>query len=94
MKDCDIYMQPSRHEGFCITLAEALCFGHPIVATDFTGAREQLLNRKNSIVTGMSSDEMAGGLEEILINNCLECQVQNSLYYDLQPFYDLLSDLR
>lgn len=94
MKDCDIYMQPSRHEGFCITLAEALCFGHPIVATDFTGAREQLLNRKNSIVTGMSSDEMAGGIEEILINNCLECQVQNSLYYDLQPFYDLLSDLR
>ena len=42
MKHCDIYVQPSLHEGYCITLAEAKLFGHPIVATDFTGAREQL----------------------------------------------------
>lgn len=42
MKKCDLYVQPSEHEGFCITLAEAKLFGMPIVATDFTGAREQL----------------------------------------------------
>ena len=92
MKDCDIYMQPSRHEGFCITLAEALCFGHPIVATDFTGAREQLLHRENNIVTGMTAEEMAAGLEDILLSNCQECQAQNNQYYDLQLLYDLLSD--
>ena len=92
MKDCDIYMQPSRHEGFCISLAEALCFGNPIVATDFTGAREQLHHRENGIVTGMTAEEMAAGLEEILNNNCQECQAQNYQSYDLQPLYDLLSD--
>lgn len=92
IKNCDIYMQPSRHEGFCITLAEALCFSHPIVATNFTGAREQLLHRENSIVTGMSAEEMAAGLEDILLSNCQECQAQNNQYYDLQPLYDLLSD--
>lgn len=64
MRDCDIYMQPSRHEGYCITLAEALCFGNPIVATDFTGAHEQLINRDNSIVTGMSAEEMAHALSK------------------------------
>ncbi len=42
MRDCDIYMQPSLHEGYCITLAEAKIFNRPIVCTDFTGAREQL----------------------------------------------------
>ena len=62
MKDCDIYVQPSRHEGFCITLTEALCFGHPIVATDFTGAKEQLRNRSNGIVTGMSVEDIVSGL--------------------------------
>ena len=62
MKDCDIYMQPSRHEGYCITLAEALCFGNPIVATDFTGAREQLDKRTNGIVTGMAADDIAQGI--------------------------------
>lgn len=39
MRDCDIYVQPSRHGGYCITLAEARCFTAPIVATNFTGAK-------------------------------------------------------
>lgn len=66
MRDCDIYMQPSRHEGFCITLAEAKCFNNPIVATNFTGAEEQLKTVSNSVVTGMSSEEIAKGLEKFL----------------------------
>ncbi len=66
MRDCDIYMQPSRHEGFCITLAEALCFNNPIVATDFTGAREQLEHRANGIVTGMSAEDIAKGLRKAI----------------------------
>ena len=66
MRDCDIYIQPSRHEGFCITLAEALCFGNPIVATDFTGAKEQLKNRENGFVVGMKAEAIAVGIEEAL----------------------------
>lgn len=66
MKDCDIYMQPSRHEGFCITLAEALCFANPIVATDFTGAREQLKARENGFVVGMSAENISEGIEKAL----------------------------
>lgn len=66
MRDCDIYVQPSRHEGFCITLAEALCFDNPIVSTDFTGAREQLESRNNGIVVGMDASHIANGVEEAL----------------------------
>lgn len=66
IRDCDIYMQPSRHEGFCITLAEALCFGNPIVATDFTGAREQLVDRENGFVVGMDAEAIASGIEKAL----------------------------
>ena len=66
MRDCDIYMQPSRHEGFCITLAEALCFRNPIVATDFTGAREQLQQRENGFVVGMNDIDIAEGIEKAL----------------------------
>ena len=46
MRDCDLYVQPSRHEGFCLTLAEALCFDMPIIATRFAGAQEQLAGKK------------------------------------------------
>ena len=66
MRDCDIYMQPSRHEGYCITLAEARCFDKPIVATCFTGAEEQLANHPKNAVTGMTPEEMAEGIARFL----------------------------
>ena len=66
-KDCDIYVQPSRHEGYCITLAEARCFAAPIVATCFTGAEEQLKTFPKSVVTGMSAEDMANGIQSYLI---------------------------
>ena len=66
MKNCDVYVQPSRHEGFCITLAEALCFDNPIVATNFTGAQEQLQNRQNGVVVGMSARNISDGVIKAL----------------------------
>lgn len=62
MRNCDVYVQPSRHEGYCITLAEARVFSMPIVATDFTGAKEQLCNRKNGFVVGMTAEDMVEGI--------------------------------
>lgn len=66
MRDCDVYVQPSRHEGFCITLAEALCFDNPIVSTDFTGAKEQLKDCNNCIVVGMDANDISKGIEMML----------------------------
>ena len=89
MRDCDIYMQPSRHEGFCITLAEALCFGNPIVATDFTGAREQLRGRENGFVVGMSSEEITEGIEEAMVAS-REFQINCVENTDIQKLLEVL----
>ena len=89
MRDCDIYMQPSRHEGFCITLAEALCFGNPIVSTDFTGAREQLKDRENGFVVGMGAEDIANGIENAMVvskTSKMNC-VENT---DIQKLLELL----
>ena len=89
MQDCDIYMQPSRHEGFCITLAEALCFGNPIVTTDFTGAREQLKGRENGFVVGMSAEEIADGIENAL--SAPKCIIARSVEnLDVYKFLQLI----
>ncbi|WP_240951799.1 glycosyltransferase [Bacillus sp. RO2] len=48
--NCDIYVQPSRHEGYCITLAEAICLEKPIITTGFTGAKEQIDNGVNGLI--------------------------------------------
>jgi glycosyltransferase involved in cell wall biosynthesis len=42
LKQADLYVQTSVHEGFCITLAEAKAFDLPIISTDCAGAHEQL----------------------------------------------------
>lgn len=56
MKQCDIYVQPSRHEGYCLTLAEVKCFDKPIICTDFSGAKEQIKN--SQIGTIVQFDEI------------------------------------
>lgn len=50
MAHCDVYVQNSRYEGYCIAIGEAKLFGVPIVATDFVGAREQLADVPNAII--------------------------------------------
>lgn len=69
MKDCDIYMQPSLHEGFCITLAEILSFSAPIVSTSFSGAEEQLAIRRNAVITGYEPIDIANGIEKAMHMN-------------------------
>ncbi|MEG1003860.1 MAG: glycosyltransferase [Clostridium sp.] len=65
MRECDIYVQPSRHEGFCITVAEAKIFEKPIITTDFIGAKEQLKELNNSEVV-CSEVEMVNSIKKIV----------------------------
>ena len=68
MKQCDIYVQPSRHEGYCITLAEVKCFDHPIISTNFTGASEQLDNRKDSMIVDVDEEQLFYAILNVLNN--------------------------
>lgn len=54
IRDCDIYLQPSRFEAYCLTVAEARAFNKPIVATDFAGARDQLIDGETGLITPLS----------------------------------------
>ena len=66
MKQCDIYVQPSRHEGYCITLGEARCFDNPIVTTNFTGAKEQIKNEETGLVCEISENGIYKSLKRLL----------------------------
>ena len=59
LKQADIYVQTSIHEGFCITLGEAKVFGMPIVSTEFAGAHEQLDEVEKAVVVKRNADEIA-----------------------------------
>lgn len=68
MRDCDIYVQTSRQEGFCITLAEALCFDNPIVSTNFISASELLKERSESVIVDVSSEGLSKGIINVINN--------------------------
>lgn len=49
-RDCDLYVQTSVHEGYCITIAEALAFGKFVITTDVAGARDQIVHGQNGMI--------------------------------------------
>ncbi|WP_078553422.1 glycosyltransferase [Bacillus alkalicellulosilyticus] len=96
MDQCDIYVQPSRYEGFCITLSEAKCFKSPIVITNFTGASEQITNEINGLIVSIEKKEIYLGITKILNNNKLIDNLKNALCSenldknnDLQKLYNI-----
>lgn len=64
MKECDLYVQPSRHEGFCLTLSEAKCFQKPIVATNFVGAKEQL--KDEGLIVPITTEALYEGVKQVM----------------------------
>lgn len=76
---CDIYVQPSRTEGYCISLAEARMFYKPVVVTDFSGAREQLADGDYGKIVQFGVDTIADGIIEVIDNPELRTHYKESL---------------
>lgn len=68
MKHCDLYVQPSRHEGYVITLVEARVLCLPIVSSDIPSSREQIQDGVNGFITKLSEEALADKIE-YLYNN-------------------------
>ncbi|WP_346980404.1 glycosyltransferase [Clostridium perfringens] len=83
MKECDIYVQSSRHEGYCLTLAEARCFNNPIITTNFTGANEQIRNEKTGLIVNFNQDEMYTAIKRIIKDRELRDYISNNLGKEL-----------
>ncbi|MBS4205805.1 glycosyltransferase [Bacillus sp. FJAT-49754] len=61
----DIYVQTSRHEGYCITLAEAKYLKKPIVTSNFIGAYEQIENDVTGIIVS-NEEELYSKIKYII----------------------------
>jgi glycosyltransferase involved in cell wall biosynthesis len=80
IENAAIYVQTSRHEGYCLTLAEAKCLNKPIITTNFTGAYEQLIDGYNGLIVEFSEEDLYQKLK-YLIEHPLE---RNKLSQNLQ----------
>ena len=79
MKQCDIYVQPSRYEGYCITILEAKVLQKPIVTTNVNGVNEQINNGKTGLITDMDADELFLSVEKLIKDANLRNQLVENL---------------
>lgn len=93
MKDCDIYVQPSKHEGYCITLGEARCFDNPIVTTNFTGANEQIKNEITGLVCDISEQGIYQAIKRLLDNKELYKDIRINLSNEIVDSTNEISKL-
>ena len=62
MKAADIYVQTSKFEGYCLTLAEARMLNIPCVTTNFDVVYAQMIQGENGLVVEMNAEAVADGI--------------------------------
>ncbi|MEG0307065.1 MAG: glycosyltransferase [Clostridium sp.] len=66
MKNCDIYVQPSKKEGFGLTVVEAKILKRPIVCTNFNTAKEIIKNEVDGLVVDQTPKALFTGIQRYL----------------------------
>ncbi|MCD2502896.1 glycosyltransferase [Clostridium sp. NSJ-145] len=79
IKNADIYVQTSRHEGYCLTLAEAKCLNKPIITTNFIGAYEQIKNESNGFIVNADVNNIFDKVKELIFNKQLRDYLTKNL---------------
>ncbi|OCT11048.1 glycosyl transferase [Paenibacillus pectinilyticus] len=88
IEQADIYVQPSRHEGYCLTLAEARCLCKPIVTTDFTGAHEQLVDGYNGWVVNYDENSLYDKVKYLIDHPEERDRLTNNLWKTSMDSYE------
>lgn len=76
---CDIYVQPSRYEGYSTTLSEAKVFNKPIVTTRVSGAEEQIINGQTGIIVDIDEIEIMKAVEKLINSKSLRQRLIHNL---------------
>ncbi|MGG7078775.1 glycosyltransferase [Clostridium sardiniense] len=97
MKECDLYVQPSRYEGKAVTVGEAQILCKPVVITNYSTANSQVNNNVDGYITELSVEGIADGIEKLykdrefknrLVQGCMEKDFNNS--FELNKLYKIL----
>ena len=99
IKDCDIYVQTSRFEGFGLAIAEARMLNKPVVTTRFDAVYNQMVHGKNGLVVDMNGKAISDGIIELMNNKDLKNNIINYLEHEkkgneeeLEKFYKLIEE--
>lgn len=72
IKNCDIYVQPSRYEGKAVTVREAQILQKPVIITDFATAHSQIEDGYDGVIVPLDNKECAKGIERVIRDSDLQ----------------------
>lgn len=75
IRACDLYVQPSRYEGKCVSVIEAQILNRPVVITDYATSASQLRNGFDGIIVSMDNAKCAEGIAAVIRNKQLRQQL-------------------
>lgn len=75
----DIYIQPSRFEGKSIAIDEAKILQKPIVVTNFSTVKDQIIHNVNGLIVDMNSIAISEGIKSLIEDNELNAALQKNL---------------
>ncbi|HEY2420678.1 MAG TPA: glycosyltransferase [Neobacillus sp.] len=68
MKECDVYVQPSRYEGKAVTVNEAKILGKPILITNYPTSESQIQHGIDGYISELSIEGLANGIEKLYLD--------------------------
>lgn len=82
IKTADLYVQPSRHEGFGLAVAEALILKRIVVATELECISEQIENGKNGILVPWDADAFCNVILRLVHDEALRDSIMKNIKED------------
>lgn len=83
IKNCDVYVQPSRYEGKAVTVREAQVLHKPVVITSFATSSSQLVDGYDGIIVPMDNEGCARGIAQLLDDKYrMKCLSDNTRQVD------------
>lgn len=98
IRDCDLYVQTSRFEGFGLAIAEARMLNKPVITTRFDAVYNQMIEGKNGMVVDINSDDICKGIKKLITDHELKENIVRYLQNEkkgnveeIEKFYQLIS---
>ena len=79
IKECNIYCQPSRFEGFGLAIAEARILNKPIVATNFDIVYDQIRDGENGLIAEMNGYSVSKNIQRLIEEKNLKRKIINNI---------------
>ncbi len=79
IRECDIYVQPSRYEGNCVAVREAQILEKPVIITNYPTATSQVENDKDGIIIPLDNKQCAEGIANFIMDSKKQKDIRNYL---------------